>query len=205
MLAKPHEFIPGTTFVDNNSNEIFEPEIDTPLDSAKINQGPALGIKYIPGAKNLDMNASVFFKSGDPILDVPNYPWQARHYLQGRTKYGLVADPCNFSFSNYFNNGVPCSTINKSYWVSGDPVSNTGWIQKHPSDIRFLSSSGPFTLRINEEVEMLAAYIVGRGISPLSSISHARATADDVKWFYNNNFNSSLISVRDELITSNSF
>ena len=66
QLQTPHVFIPGVTFIDNNGNGIFDPEIDTPLDSAKINRGQLIGTKFIPGAKNLTMNATDFFKSGDP-------------------------------------------------------------------------------------------------------------------------------------------
>ena len=145
------------------------------------------------------------FKSGDPLIDIPSYVWQVRNYFHGKTKNGLIVDPCTFVYSNYFYHGIPCSTINKSFWVSGDPVMNIGWIQRYPSDLRFLCSVGPFNLHAGGEVEVLATYVVGRGISPLSSISHARAISDDVKWFFENNFNSSLISVRDETFPLNSF
>lgn len=205
QLQTPHVFIPGVTYIDNNGNGIYDPDIDTPLDSAEIKRGQLIGKRLISGAKNLPMNAIVFIKSGDPLIGTPSNVWQVRNYFHGKTRIGQIVDPCTFVYSNYFYQGIPCSTINKSFWVSGDPVLNIGWIQRYTSDLRFLSSVGPFNLNAGEEVEALAAYVVGRGISPLSSISHARAISDDVKWFYDNNFNSSLISVKEESIRNSSF
>ncbi|MCK7516798.1 MAG: hypothetical protein MZV64_03300 [Ignavibacteriales bacterium] len=203
VLATPHAFIPGKTFIDINGNEIFEQGIDIPLDSAKFNQGGTIGTRYIPGAMNLKMKSHNFFR-GLIRVNMPSTAFDVNRYLKGLTRLGTLLDPCNFAYSIFIPIGVPCDQANKFIWVSGDHVSN-GWINIISGDTRSMIGVGPFSLRSNEKVEFLAAYLVGRGVSPISSISHARAISDDVSWFYNSNFNSSLISVKEESIRNSSF
>ncbi len=52
LLQKPHSYIPGETFIDNNLNGTYEDSIDTPLDTAYNHQGPSKRNSTIPGAKN---------------------------------------------------------------------------------------------------------------------------------------------------------
>ncbi len=53
VLEGPHSFIPGETFIDNNTNGKYDEGIDTPLDTAIVRKGIDRGIELIPGAKNL--------------------------------------------------------------------------------------------------------------------------------------------------------
>ncbi len=43
FLQGPAAYIPGETFIDNNGNQIYDEGIDTPLDSAYMNNGPIIG------------------------------------------------------------------------------------------------------------------------------------------------------------------
>lgn len=58
LLQGPVTYIPGVTFTDVNSNGLFDPGIDTPIDTAYSFRGPLLGKTIYPGAKNLNMFAS---------------------------------------------------------------------------------------------------------------------------------------------------
>ncbi len=186
ILTGPLSYIQGTSFQDLNGNNIYDEEIDTPIDTARSFRGP-LGAKIYPGAKNLNMTASIFIINGDPIHHDPYSIVQARNYLQGRTLNGEVADPCNFP-GTYVYGGIPCGEINPYFWCSGDPVTEYGWLSIIDANVRKIHSTGPFTLAKNMEIEILMGFIVGRGDSALGSVTVAKEMSDDVQSFYENNF-----------------
>ena len=104
-----------------------------------------------PGYANLGMVSFNKYINGTD----PEDPGQIYNYMQG-----LNADG-----SEYTYNGFPTK-----YFVSGDPVTNTGDIDFSPADRRFMQSTGPITFRPNDSVEILAAIIVGQGGDRFSSI-----------------------------------
>lgn len=79
FLQGPAVYIPGETFIDNNSNGIFEDIIDTPLDTALINNGPIIGVTEMPGAKNQQISSFIGYINGDPNLNDPNLGYEARN------------------------------------------------------------------------------------------------------------------------------
>ncbi|MBL1213046.1 MAG: T9SS type A sorting domain-containing protein [Ignavibacteriae bacterium] len=81
---------------------------------------------------------------------------------------------------------------------SGDPVTGTGWLQTFPTDQRLILSTGPFRLKAGEPIELMYAYIVGRGTDHLNSITAARNIAQDVQVLYNNNFEDMPTGVGDD-------
>ncbi len=68
VLEGPAAYLPGVTFIDNNSNGIYEPGTDLPLDTAIVNRGQIIGVKKYPGARNQPLSSSTEFIVGDPLI-----------------------------------------------------------------------------------------------------------------------------------------
>ncbi|MCH7964327.1 MAG: T9SS type A sorting domain-containing protein [Bacteroidetes bacterium] len=196
FLSGPAAYIPGETFIDNDGDGIYTPGIDDPLDTAYTFRGQLLGIKELPGAKNLDISSFVHYIQSDPLRGDPNDEFEARNYGLGRLKLGELLDPCNDNEGGVFG-GVDCSTVDPLFWYSGDPVTNVGWINTGLNDQRQMTNVGPFTLRQDEEVEVLVAYVVGQGTDRLNSITVARNISDVAQSIYDSNFDFP-VSVQDE-------
>ena len=192
-LAGPVTYIPGETFIDNNGNGIYDEGIDTPLDTAYVHRGQLLGIKEYPGAKNQTLSSSIHYMNGDPIIRDPDNKEEARNYMLGLTLAGDIIDPCNWTYGEV-RGGVNCSQVNPFFWYSGDPVTDVGWINIYSTDQRQMTNVGPFTLREGEEVEVLLAYVVGRGNDALSSITEARNIANTAGELYYCNFDTTCIT-----------
>ncbi len=71
---------------------------------------------------------------------------------------------------------------------SGDPVTNSGWINPGETDRRFLTSTGPVTLNPGDTMLIIAAQMIARGSSHLNSITQLRRTSKLVQKYYDNNF-----------------
>ena len=61
FLQGPPVYIAGETFIDVNSNGIFDEGIDTPVTNAKNNKGLFLGSEIIPGAQNIGLASVVHY------------------------------------------------------------------------------------------------------------------------------------------------
>jgi hypothetical protein len=186
-LQGPHSFIPGVTFTDVNGDGKFTTGTDIPLDTAYEYNGQTLGIKAIPGAKNIKLSSFINYMQSSPILGDPDYKEQARNYMLGKDAAGNSVDPCTWQFGNVFN--IPCQTVDNAFWYSGDPVTNNGWINNYPYDQRILGNIGPFNLEYNKPVEVIVAYVVGKGDSHLNSITVAKSHSAAAAELYNSNFN----------------
>ena len=73
-----------------------------------------------------------------------------------------------------------------------------GWICNQNLDIRAAGTAGPFTLVIDQEVEVLIGYEIDRSTTPLGGITAVRAISDAIQDFYENNFGYPIVSVEDE-------
>ena len=185
LLSGPVEYIPGETFIDIDGDGEYTEGIDTPLDTAYSVRGTNIGIIEYPGARNQTLSSFVEYFNGfsDPYLNDPNDHVQARNYMLGLKSNGEAVNPCNFSVGEV-HGGVDCNTVDPRFWFSGDPVTDMGWIGIQPWDVRQMANTGPFTLwkdtQENREAgrliekEIFAAYVVGRGVDRLNSITIAR-------------------------------
>lgn len=199
FLAGPVVYIPMETFIDINGNGVYDEGIDTPLDSAFVNRGQELGVKVYPGAKNQNLSSSIEYINGDPDLRDPNNQFEARNYMLGFNRVGLLPDPCNWPYGQV-RGGVNCSKINPFYWYSGDPVTNYGWISTYPGDKRQMQNIGPFNLEAGKEYEVFVAYNIGQGANALSSITEGRVISSISKILYDCNLETScVVSVEDQL------
>jgi len=196
-LQGPISYIPGETFIDNNSNGLFENGIDTPLDTAYNRKGDLFNTQSFPGAKNLNISASILMRNGDPSLNDPSNQSHVYNYLNGLSRTGNIVNPCNFSYGSV-NGGVNCTQVNPYFWFSGDPVANFGWINNSIGDLRNILSSGRFTLEASKPIDIWVAYIVGRGTNALNSISITKNYAINAQTYFNNNFTNGIVSDVDD-------
>ncbi len=206
FFSGPASFIPGETFIDNDGDGIYTDGVDTPLDTAYSVRGQLLGVKAIPGAKNLPISSFVEYLNGDPNLNDPANKEEARNYTLGRDRVGDIVDPCTFSHGEVLG-GVDCTTIDPLFWFSGDPVDGTGWVSVDVQDVRQMSNTGPFTLKRGVEKEIVVAYVVGQGTDWLNSITVARKIDDGAQNIFDLNFlaPSPPPPVKPELSSSDNF
>lgn len=169
----PIAYIPGVSFIDNDGDGEFDPAVDTPLDTAHNVQGQARGIAEFPGATNLGLSSFVHYIQSHPTQGDPNTRFEARNYILGFDKFGNEINPCEWTFGEV-RGGVPCAEVDPKFMYSGDPVANVGWINVGPTDQRQMSNTGPFQLVAGQPVDIVAAYVVGRGTSALNSITVAK-------------------------------
>lgn len=204
MLQGPVVYIPGETFIDNNSNGIYDAGIDIPLDTAIVNLGGLLGVKKYPGAKNQSVKSLFYYlKSTPPILFDPITISDVWNYARGLDRSGNLIDPCTWAFGNVVN--YPCNLVNPVYIYNGDPVTQVGWLNTIPADVRMFVSTGPFQLKLNEPVEMWFAIVAGRGQNHLNSISVLKENIFAAMNYYKSNFGSLPTKVEDEEIVLNDF
>lgn len=189
FFSGPASFIPGVTFTDNNSDGIYTEGVDIPLDTAFSYRGQYLGVQKIPGAKNLDISSFVHYQQSDPERGDPDDEFEARNFMLGLLPTGDTLYACDDNpVIGSVLGGVNCNTIDPRFWYSGDPVTQTGWINIRLTDQRQMTNVGPFTLKVGEEKEITVAYVVGQGSNPINSITVARAIDDGAQYIFDGNF-----------------
>lgn len=183
----PIAYIPGETFVDVDGDGRYTDGVDTPLDTAHNVQGKVRGIKEYPGARNQGLSSFMHYFQSQPVeLSDPDNQVQGRYYMLGLKKNGEEVDPCTWIYSTV--NGVNCAEVNRRFWYSGDPVTGIGWICTFPNDMRQMSNTGPFKLVKGDPVDIVAAYVVGRGTNALNSITVAKEYDQVAQLIFDSNF-----------------
>ncbi len=198
FLSGPVAYIPGETFIDIDGDGNYTPGIDTPLDTAYSVRGQVIGIEEFPGAKNLPISSFVLYINGDPNLRDPNNKEEARNYMLGFDRIGIAPDPCTFQYGEV-RGGVDCTTVDPKFWFSGDPVTDVGWIATINLDVRQMTNTGPFELVKNEENEIVVAYVIGQGTSPLDAITVAREIDDTAQIIFDRNLIITGVDLEDNL------
>lgn len=136
-------------------------------------QGPIvpatpLDIAYVSGERrrgfrNLGMTAFIGFASdADPMNATETYTYMR----------GLIRDSLTFATVPMVN---PVTGQVTTYALSGDPVTQSGWVDAAAGDRRMLLSSGPFTMAPGDTQEVVVAVMVGQGDDAVSSITALRA------------------------------
>ncbi len=85
----------------------------------------------------------------------------------------------------------PIYNIETTFMFSGDPVSDTGWLNQHscgPSDIRFLMSTGPFNMAPGDSQDVIYASLIAQGSDRLNSITKLRELSTNIRNTYDNSF-----------------
>ncbi|MCB9501873.1 MAG: hypothetical protein H6696_08045 [Deferribacteres bacterium] len=70
---------------------------------------------------------------------------------------------------------------------TGDPVSNSGWLDQYPGDRRIFPSTGPFTMARGDSQEVVVAIVIGQGDDRLDSIIKLRQNDDIAQAAFHNN------------------
>ncbi len=104
---------------------------------------------------------------------------QLRNYMEGTKTSGDPMDPCNWQWGEV-RGGIPCATIDNSLIYSGDPVTNTGWIDNHLADKRTIVSSGKFDLSAGNIATFHTGIIIGRGTDQFNSITVTQVAYDTI-------------------------
>jgi hypothetical protein len=196
ILQGPQVYIPGETFIDNNSNGTYEDSIDTPLDTAYNRQGPLKGIQLFPGAKNQNMTSFIHNMGSHPQGE-PDYKTEARNYMLGLNRQGEIIDPCTW-YIGEVRGGVDCNLVNPFYWYSGDPEFNYGWLNSWSTDQRMIINTGPFSLEVDKPITIIVGYTIGQGIDPLNSVTVGKEVSAFVQQFYQSNFDYNILPVEEE-------
>ncbi|MBK7868152.1 MAG: hypothetical protein IPJ75_14875, partial [Ignavibacteriales bacterium] len=135
MLFGTPIYIPGISFTDVNNNGTFENGIDIPLDTAVIPLGKPFDRLLYPGAINSGMRVSQHYMQAHPTQGDPNTSQEVRNYLTGKNRTGEYLNPCTWAFGEV-RGGVNCQLVNPFYVYSGNPLTNTGWINNTAVDQR---------------------------------------------------------------------
>lgn len=178
ILQGPPVFIPGETFIDINSDGVFQSDIDVAIDTAVFKNGSDIAAQKIPGAKNADMSSSYLFTFSGISDPMPRYN------QLGLNNYGQLIDVCNDARGSVFGN-YNCSEINPIFHYSGNPVTPEGWVMNIPDDIIYLLSTGFFQLKKDEPVDIWGVYVAGRGVDSIDSITELKKIVQSAKKFYN--------------------
>ena len=140
-------------------------------------------LKFRKGYKNLPMTSFVYFAAGGVYSDPPHTAAGAIEWYQ--MMRGLPPNPQGPPDPPRLIN--PVTGLATSFWLSGDPVSKTGWIDGTldvPGDRRMLQSSGPFTMAVGDTQEVVVGAIGSSGSSRLESISKLKENDKNIQARY---------------------
>jgi hypothetical protein len=182
----PLAYQPGVTFTDVNGNGVYDPGIDVPLTTAYNVRGPVLGVDSIPGARTLGLSSFVMYIQSNPDRGDPSTATEARGYTTGHLKTGGFLNPCADPFGGVHN--LPCTSVNPTFWYSGNPVTDYGWLFTTATDVRQMQNTGPFTLEVGKPIDIVVAYIVARGSDSKNSVTLAKNISTFAKFIYDRNF-----------------
>lgn len=75
-----------------------------------------------------------------------------------------------------------------TFFMSGDPVADSGWIDFDPADRRYMMSTGPFTMAPGDSQIVVAAMLASQGDDPLDAISQLKEKDKFAQTVYDLNF-----------------
>lgn len=153
------------------------PMVPSPGDTAVIPGGTYPDMKILPMTAFFKyINSSSVYR--DPRLQSAEGGTWAYNLVRG-----LVWDGSPFIDPG---TGLPSKFVN-----SGDPVLGTGWLcsnESPPNDMRMGQSSGPFTLKRDEPLEVVVGIVAGTGTNYLNSVSIMKYNDKVAQFAYDNNF-----------------
>ena len=133
------------------------------------------------------MSSFTQYIKSHPTFGDPNTHYELRNYIIGGVnKYGTPLNPCDWPYG--YVNGVNCNEVNPKFMYSGDPETDIGWINNLPNDVRGMTNTGPFNLKSGESIDIVAAYIIGRGSSATNSVTVVRNMVFEVQNIFNQNY-----------------
>jgi hypothetical protein len=134
--------------------------------------------------KNLGMTAFNVYYNGDPNMGDPrNYreTWNAIR--------GFIPQSGNPHNNPLTGNPTP-------YIFTGDPESQTGWLQQDGRNLRQMVIMGPLTVAPGDTQNLVIAQIVAQGVNHRNSVTRLKEYAQLTKQIYDENF-INVVSVSD--------
>ncbi|MBN2571045.1 MAG: hypothetical protein JXA68_02860, partial [Ignavibacteriales bacterium] len=131
-----------------------------PLDKAIFNR------RQIVGKKNLEMTSFYYYcKDYDPPnnIGLTVFDYEKYNHLLMQGLNPLTGEPVI----------DPTTNQPTKYWLSGDPITNEGWIDNNSingEDRRFGINSGPFTMAPGDTQEIIYSINIGHGADNKQSI-----------------------------------
>lgn len=192
----PYTYIPGVTYIDSNSNGLYDEGTDTPIDSVSVNFGPVIGQRTVTGARFVPVSSFMQTMQSHPQVGSQTLTDMLRNIQLGNDNWGQTIDVCSWSFGNgsALSN---CDSINPHFMYSGNPVSVTGWLNTTGLDQRFLLTAGPFRMEKNKPVTILVSLAIGRSNNALNSIKKVQDVTDFAHQIYNSNFTDYTTSIEE--------
>lgn len=134
---------------------------------------PAVGFDFFQGPV-VPSDGDTAYVDGRAIPNKKNLPMTSfNKYING-TDPGSAEESYNY-MRGLNPNGTPVidPTTNQptTYFMPGDPVAATGWLDSNPADRRMMLSSGPFNMEPGDTQTVVTAIIIGQGKDRLTSIT----------------------------------
>jgi len=124
-----------------------------------------------PGKINLPMTSAMYFAANGHYSDPPfSYSGAIQFYQMLR---GMPPTPQGPPDPPMLDYPVGSGRFTP-YWLSGDPVAGTGWLDgviDQPGDRRICLSSGPFSMSLGDTQELVSAWVGGLGSSAIQSVA----------------------------------
>jgi hypothetical protein len=156
---------------------------------------PAVGIQFLQGPiitsisdtaiflggkrsdyRNLPMTSFVTYAGGSYNEGDPQSTADAYNYMNAHWRNG--------QHMTYGQNGANPNNPQTTYMFSGDPETNTGWLDDVSTDRLLMVNSGPFDMVSGDSQEVVIAALIDRGTSNLNSATRLKAKAAFLKHFY---------------------
>lgn len=138
-------------------------------DTSFICRGKIKTIKT--GYKSLGMSVfNIYANGADPLTST-----DFLHYMEGFDING----------NSIIN---PITNKPTKFVFSGDPETNTGWIQNNMTDMRFLISVGPININPGDTQIIIIGQSIARGTNNLNSVTKLKQYVRVVKDLYNDCF-----------------
>ena len=159
-------------------------------DEQYANQAPCVGYDFLQGPR-----VPITGPNGAPNGIAPSFRTLG---LASFNKYPNGAGPADSTETYNFMKGLngdgsplidPTTNQPTPFNVSGDPVTNRGFLDSAPSDRRLMLSSGPFTMAPGDEQEVVVGIVVAQGTSRLASVALMKCFDAAVQAAYDVNFN----------------
>ena len=149
------------------------PVVPSPGDEANYNFSKLADHKNLPMTSFMTYENSRTSNWGDPHTAHEIY-----NYMQAKNKAGETA----ITYPNY-----PAGHTT-NFLLTGDPESNTGWLDSNPGDRRLMMTTGPFTMKDGDEQEVVIGFLTARGTDNKNAVTQLKRADDLVQKAYDLNF-----------------
>lgn len=165
------------------------PIIDSPGDTVTLPDG-----RVFPDKKQLRMTSFVYYNNDNSNQGNPENGRDVYNYMRGQWRDGsqIVNDG-----ENGTGDGPPTN-----FMFSGDPETNTGWLDSNPADRRFMMTTGPFDMEPWEDTNgngkadlgepgvqvIVAGLMNAMGSNNLNSVTLLKSVDEIAQLAYDNDF-----------------